>query len=56
MVSAIRAMPGFALSLLTLSLIAQPLGVAVALVVALLPSLAWSALLMIERGLRLRMA
>ncbi|HTI82818.1 MAG TPA: hypothetical protein VL614_20385 [Acetobacteraceae bacterium] len=56
MVSAIRAMPGFALSLLTLYLTAQPLGVAAALVVALLPSLAWSALLMIERGLRLRMA
>jgi len=56
MVSAIRAMPGFALSLLTLHLTAQPLGVPAALVVALLPSLAWSALLMIERGRRLRMA
>jgi uncharacterized membrane protein (GlpM family) len=56
MVSAIRAMPGFALSLLTLHLTAVPLGVGMALLVALLPSLAWSALLMLERGRRLRMA
>jgi uncharacterized membrane protein (GlpM family) len=56
MVSAIRAMPGFALSLLTLYLTVEPLGAAAALVVALLPSLAWSGLLMIERGRRLRMA
>jgi uncharacterized membrane protein (GlpM family) len=56
MVSAIRAMPGFALSLLTLHLTAEPLGVATALFVALLPSLAWSALLMIERGRHLRVA
>ena len=56
MVSAIRAMPGFALSLLTLYLTAEPLGVGAALVVALLPSLAWSALLMFERGRRLRIA
>lgn len=50
MVSALRAMPGFALALLTLHLTAIPLGVAPALLVALLPSLAWSALLMIGRG------
>ncbi len=56
MVSAIRAMPGFALSLLTLYLTAEPLGVGTALIVALLPSLAWSGLLMIERGRRLRLA
>ncbi len=56
MVSALRAMPGFALALLTLHLAAVPLGVAAALVVALLPSLAWSALLMLGRGKRLRPA
>lgn len=46
MVSAIRAMPGFAFCLLTLHLAAEPLGVWPALVVALLPSLAWSAMLL----------
>jgi hypothetical protein len=56
MVSALRAMPGFGLALLTLHLAAVPLGVAGALVVALLPSLAWSALLMLGRGKRLRPA
>ncbi len=50
MVSALRAMPGFALALLTLHLAAVPLGVGTALVVALLPSLGWSALLMLRRG------
>jgi hypothetical protein len=47
MVSALRAMPGFALALLTLHLAAVPLGVPAALVVALLPSLAWSAMLLV---------
>lgn len=56
MLSALRAMPGFGLSLLTLYLTAVPLGTGLALVVALLPSLAWSALLLLERGLRLRTA
>ncbi len=56
MVSAIRAMPGFALVSVDTVFDRAAAGVAVALVVALLPSLAWSALLMIERGLRLRMA
>lgn len=50
MVSAIRAMPGFALALLTLHLAAEPLDVWPALAVALLPSLAWSAMLMWARG------
>jgi uncharacterized membrane protein (GlpM family) len=50
MVSALRAMPGFALALLTLHLAVQPLGVGAALAVALLPSLLWSALLMLARG------
>ena len=52
MVSALRAMPGFALALLTLHLAAVPLGAGVALAVALLPSLAWSAMLMLRRGRR----
>jgi len=50
MVSALRAMPGFALALLTLHLFVVPLGAALALPLALLPSLAWSALLMLGRG------
>jgi uncharacterized membrane protein (GlpM family) len=49
MVSAIRAMPGFAVCLLTLHLAAEPLGVWPALAVALLPSLAWSAMLLWAR-------
>ncbi len=53
MVSALRAMPGFALALLTLHLAAVPLGVGAALAVALLPSLLWSALLMLTHGRRL---
>jgi hypothetical protein len=52
MVSALRAMPGFALALLTLHLVAVPLGVGAALAVALVPSLAWSAMLMLARGRR----
>jgi hypothetical protein len=52
MVSALRAMPGFALALLTLHLAAVALGVSAALAVALLPSLLWSALLMLARGRR----
>jgi hypothetical protein len=52
MVSALRAMPGFALALLTLHLTAVPLGVGAALAVALLPSLGWSVLLMVGRGRR----
>ncbi len=50
MVSALRAMPGFALALLTLHLAAVPLGVPAGLVVALLPSLGWSVMLMLRRG------
>jgi uncharacterized membrane protein (GlpM family) len=53
MVSALRAMPGFALALLTLHLTAVPLGVWAALLIALLPSLGWSALLMLMRDRRL---
>lgn len=53
MVSALRAMPGFALALLTLHLAAVPLGVGPSLVVALLPSLGWSALLMLGQRRRL---
>ena len=52
MVSALRAMPGFALALLTLHLAAEALGIGAALAVALLPSLLWSALLMLARGRR----
>jgi uncharacterized membrane protein (GlpM family) len=52
MTSALRAMPGFALSLLTLHLTAVPLGVGPALAVALLPSLGWSAMLMVGRRRR----
>jgi uncharacterized membrane protein (GlpM family) len=52
MVSALRAMPGFALALLTLHLAAVPLGVGAALAVALIPSLVWSAMLMLTRGRR----
>ena len=52
MVSALRAMPGFGLALLTLHLAAVPLGVWAALVVALLPSLGWSVLLMLRQGRR----
>jgi len=51
MASAVRAMPGFALSLLTLHLAAVPFGVVAALCIALLPSLAWSAMLMLGRAL-----
>jgi hypothetical protein len=40
------------LALLTLHLAAVPLGAGVALAVALLPSLAWSAMLMLRRGRR----
>ena len=53
MVSALRAMPGFALALLTLHLAAEALGIGAALAVSLLPSLLWSALLMLARGRRL---
>ena len=49
MASATRAMPGFALALLTLHLAAVPLGVPAALCVALLASLAWSAVLLLGR-------
>ncbi len=49
MASALRAMPGFALALLTLHLAAVPLGAGVALAVALLSSLAWSVMLMLQR-------
>ena len=52
MASALRAMPGSALALLTLHLAAVPLGAGVALAVALLPSLAWSAMLLLQRGRR----
>jgi uncharacterized membrane protein (GlpM family) len=52
MVSALRAMPGFSLALLTLHLAAVPLGVGAALVVALLPSLGWSLALMLGRSWR----
>ena len=52
MVSALRAMPGFALALLTLHLAAMPLGVWAALAVALLPSLGWSVMLMAGRKRR----
>ncbi len=54
MVSALRAMTGFALALLTLHLAAVPLGAGVALAVALLPSLGWSAMLMAGRGMARR--
>ena len=53
MVSAVRAMPGFGLALLTLHLAAVPLGTGPALLLALLPSLAWSLMLMLGRGRRL---
>jgi hypothetical protein len=56
MASAVRAMPGFALGLLTLHLAAVPLGVGVALALAVVPSLGWSAMLMVGRGRRLRAA
>jgi hypothetical protein len=56
MASALRAMPGFALALLTLHLAAVPLGVGAALAVALLPSLGWSAMLMLARERRPRAA
>ena len=56
MVSALRAMPGFALALLTLHLAAVPLGIGAALAVALLPSLLWSALLLLTRRRRLARA
>jgi hypothetical protein len=49
MASALRAMPGFGLALLALHVAAVPLGVGVALVVALLPSLGWSVGLMLGR-------
>lgn len=49
MVNSLRAMPGFGLALLTLHLAAVPLGVPMALAVALLPSLGWSVLLMAQR-------
>jgi hypothetical protein len=52
MASALRAMPGLALALLTLYLAAVPLGAEVALAVALLPSLAWSAMLLLWRSRR----
>jgi hypothetical protein len=52
MVSALRAMPGFALALLALHLATVPLGVGAALAVALIPSLVWSAMLMLTRGRR----
>jgi uncharacterized membrane protein (GlpM family) len=52
MVSALRAMPGLALALLTLHLAAVPLGAGVALAAALVPSLLWSAMLMLMRGRR----
>lgn len=50
MVSALRAMPGFGLALLTLHLTAISLGVGPALGTALVPSLAWSLLLTLGRG------
>ena len=56
MVSALRAMPGFALALLTLHLAAVPLGVGAAMAVALLPSLGWSLLLMAVHRRRRRAA
>jgi uncharacterized membrane protein (GlpM family) len=49
MASALRALPGFALAMLTLHLAAVPLGVGPALLLALAPSLAWSAMLMLGR-------
>jgi uncharacterized membrane protein (GlpM family) len=49
MASALRAMPGFGLALLTLHLAAVPLGVAGALLAALGASLGWSLLLMARR-------
>jgi uncharacterized membrane protein (GlpM family) len=52
MVSALRAMPGFALALLTLHLAVEALGIGAALATALLPSFLWSALLMLTRGRR----
>jgi hypothetical protein len=56
MVSALRAMPGFGLALLTLHLAALPLGVTGALLTALGASLLWSLLLMAGRLRRWRAA
>jgi hypothetical protein len=52
MISALRAMPGFALALLTLHLAAVPLGVTGALFAELGASLGWSLLLLARRGRR----
>jgi uncharacterized membrane protein (GlpM family) len=52
MVSALRAMPGFGLALLTLHLTALPFGVPGALLAALGASLLWSLLLMAGRARR----
>jgi uncharacterized membrane protein (GlpM family) len=49
MASALRAMPGFGLALLTLHLAAVPLGVTAALFAALGASFGWSLLLLAER-------
>ena len=50
MASAIRAMPGFALSLLVLHLCAEPLGVWTALAAMLVTSVVWSAGMMVVRA------
>ena len=50
MASALRAMPGFGLALLTLHMAAMPLGVVSALFAALGASLGWSVLLMARRS------
>ena len=54
MAGAIRAMPGFALGLLVLHLLAVPTGAPVALLAALATTLAWSAGLILWRVWRLR--
>jgi len=54
MAGAIRAMPGFALGLLVLHLLAVPAGASVALLAGLATTLAWSAGLILWRAWRLR--
>ena len=52
MASAVRAMPGFALSLLVLHLAAEPFGAWVALLAMLATSLLWSAGMLAVRATR----
>lgn len=56
MAGAVRAMPGFALGLLVLHLLAVPAGAPVALLTALAAMLAWSAGLILWRAWRLKAA